>query len=343
MKLLFELSQEHPELPKAEVLACLDAEGIKYSVSDYNINGLITVEAELEPNDPVLNVLSDRLALCFSITHGLYSTDDFSKVEAFVKNFKLEADNAFCVTAKRIGNFHSTLILPDIERKVGAILSQKYKVDLDKPDKEIKVIVAEQIHFGVNVGNIDRKSFEARVPQNRPFFSPVSLHPKFARALVNLARLRAGDLLLDPFCGTGGIMIEAGLIGMEIVGCDLDQDMVNGSQDNLEWAGLSNFSIFQSDVGELEKVVQEPGQVDAIVTEPPYGRAASTGGESLQELFERSFSSFHTILPKGKYLIISIPGKEFIDMATEYFEIHELFSMRIHRSLVKHFCVFINK
>ena len=342
MKLLFELSQEHPELPRAEALACLDAEGIKYSVTDDTVEGLIGVEVELEPTDPVLKVLSDRLALCFSISYELYSFANFSELEAFVKKFKLEADKTFCVTAKRIGNYHSSLILPDIERKVGAILSQKYKVDLDKPDVEIKVIVSERIHFGINIGDIDRKSFEARVPQNRPYFSPISLHPKFARALVNLARIRAGDLLLDPFCGTGGIMIEAGLVGIEIVGCDLDENMVKGCQDNLKWAGLSNFSIFQSDVGELENAIQKPGQIDAIVTEPPYGRAATTGGETIQDLYQRAFIRFHAILKPGKFLIISVPGKVFIEVAEKYFKVVDVYSMRIHKSLVKHFCVFVN-
>ena len=137
-------------------------------------------------------------------------------------------------------------------------------------------------------------------------------------------------------------MIEAGLIGIEIIGCDLDDNMVKGCQGNLEWAGLSNFSIFQSDVGKLENVIQKPGQIDAIVTEPPYGRAATTGGESLQELYARAFASFHAILPPGKYLMISVPGKEFIEVAEKYFKLENVYSMRIHKSLVKHFCVFVN-
>jgi tRNA (guanine10-N2)-dimethyltransferase len=342
MKLLFELSQEHPELPKAEALACLDAEGIKYNVSDDKIKGLLDLGIELNPDDTVFNSLLNRIALCFSLTHELYSAKGFSQLQEYINDFKLKPGDTFCVTAKRAGNFHPDLVLPELERKIGAIISKEYQVDLDNPDQEIKIIVAEKFHFGINIGNINRKSFETRLPQNRPYFSPVSLHPKFARTLVNLARIRAGDLVLDPFCGTGGIMIEAGLIGLEIVGCDIDENMVNGCIKNLEWAGLKNYSIFQSDIGELNEIVDDPSRIDAIVTEPPYGRAATTAGESLETLYERAFESFHEILPQKKFLVISVPDKKLIKFSEKYFKLAEIYSMRIHKSLVKHFCVLVN-
>jgi tRNA (guanine10-N2)-dimethyltransferase len=138
-------------------------------------------------------------------------------------------------------------------------------------------------------------------------------------------------------------LIEAGLIGIEIIGCDINDSMVNGCKKNLEWAGISNASIFQADVGDLDKLIDNPNYIDAIVTEPPYGRAATTRGESLEDLYERAFASFHSILLHGKYLIISVPEKDLIEPAKKYFELFEVYSMRIHKSLNKHFCVMVNK
>ncbi len=54
---------------------------------------------------------------------------------------------------------------------------------------------------------VARARLEARKVTHRPFSLPISLHPKLARALVNLARVPMGGVLLDPFCGTGGILL----------------------------------------------------------------------------------------------------------------------------------------
>jgi tRNA (guanine10-N2)-dimethyltransferase len=38
------------------------------------------------------------------------------------------------------------------------------------------------------------------------------------RSLINLAKVRAGEMLLDPFAGTCGILIEPGLISIKGTG-----------------------------------------------------------------------------------------------------------------------------
>lgn len=343
MRLLFELSQEHSEMAKSEVLACLEAEAETYKLIEDDPQNILRIEVPPGSPKEFIEKLPQRVALCHSITLELFSDQDLSGVLSFVENLALNPTDTFCVTAKRLGNAKSKVKLPELEKKVGKILAQQNQVDLESPDLELKILVSDTFYAGLTIANIDRPSFESRKPQNRPFVSPVSLHPKFARALVNLSRLKAGDILLDPFCGTGGIMIEAGLIGIEIIGCDLDENMVNGCKENLKWAGLSNYSLYQSDIGELERVYKKATKLDAIVTEPPYGRAATTGGETLEQLYERGFQSFKNILPRNKFLIISVPKMEFVELGKKYFQLQDLFTMRIHKSLDKHFCVFFNE
>ena len=95
-------------------------------------------------------------------------------------------------------------------------------VVLDHPDSEIRgMITDDKVYVGIKQVEIPRKNFETRKVQNRPFFSPISLHPKVARALVNLSEVEKNETLLDPFCGTGGILLEAGLIGANVIGNDI--------------------------------------------------------------------------------------------------------------------------
>jgi len=74
------------------------------------------------------------------------------------------------------------------------------------------------------------------------------LPPKLAQILVNLATGlpeqeleldstadRARIRVLDPFCGTGVVLQEALLMGYSVIGTDLDQRMVEYTQENLRW------------------------------------------------------------------------------------------------------------
>ena len=90
------------------------------------------------------------------------------------------------------------------------------------------------------------------------------MSPKLARCMANLARVKEGDTVLDPFCGTGGILIEAGLIGCKVIGCDIDWKMKKGTATNLEYAGITDYKTHVVDVRELEMYEE----VDAVVTDP---------------------------------------------------------------------------
>ncbi len=65
------------------------------------------------------------------------------------------------------------------------------------------------------------------------------LPPKLAQIIVNLATADAdpkfGGVVLDPFCGTGVILQEAGLMGFDLYGSDLEPRMVTFTQANLQW------------------------------------------------------------------------------------------------------------
>lgn len=65
------------------------------------------------------------------------------------------------------------------------------------------------------------------------------LPPKLAQTIVNLATGPAnplyGDVVLDPFCGTGVILQEATLMGFDIYGSDLEPRMVEYTDQNLMW------------------------------------------------------------------------------------------------------------
>lgn len=68
------------------------------------------------------------------------------------------------------------------------------------------------------------------------------LPPKLAQIIINLARANNSQnqqqkklILLDPFCGSGVVLQEARLMGLDVLGSDIDERMIEFSKDNMAW------------------------------------------------------------------------------------------------------------
>lgn len=101
------------------------------------------------------------------------------------------------------------------------------------------------------------------------------LPPKLARIMVNLVELKPDDHLLDPFCGVGTVLMEAGLLGHQrLTGSDRDQKAIDASRLNWMWLtktfGIAAKPTFLTAPVEALKR-QLSGSVDAIVTEANLG------------------------------------------------------------------------
>jgi len=107
------------------------------------------------------------------------------------------------------------------------------------------------------------------------------MDPVLARVLVNLSALKPGENILDPFCGTGGILIEAGLCGIRVNGFDMQKGMVKGCKKNLEEYGIINYDIREKEVSKISKT--ELNNYNAIVTDLPYGQSSKKTGKAVEE------------------------------------------------------------
>ncbi len=335
MRLLIELSGEQPAMALSEAMgACRSLSLDKATELVDQDAGMAVIDTNATPED-----LASRLALCWNISEYLFSFMDADIDELFGA---MDLDGrSFAIRVKRT---HDIWIPEDSQHlidRVGQVLGKTGHVDLKNPDVTLRIIMGKRLHVGLLRHEIDRKSFEARKPKDRPFSHPISLHPRYARVLVNLAHVHAGDRLLDPFCGTGGILIEGGLVGAEIMGSDIDARMIEGCEMNLKhFLGKGGeFQLLKLDVADIEKF----GKVDAIVTDPPYGRSASTAKEDVEELYIRAFESFVKVLKPSGRLAIVFPDMEFVKLAEEYLNLLEVHDLFVHGSLTRHFCVFEKK
>lgn len=317
MRILFELSKEHPSLPEAELYGVFEGEGLSWSLVGRDKNrGLVLIDVKSSRGDFV-----GRLALAKTTVEVVSVSRNLEEVAATVYP-RIRNANSFRI---RCGS-------NTVERELGGLLHEKgLRVNLTKPEKTVVVFEFNgKFAAGFEIPIV--KDFDVRHPLKRPFFHPTSMKPKTARVLVNLACVRRGDMLLDPFCGVGGVLLEAGLTGLKPFGWDIDGNMLEGCGKNLRYFGV-NAVLEEVDALDRHEMI-----VDAVVTDPPYGKSSSTLGLSPKELYNRFLDNIKHNVKKGGRLVIVLPGE--YKPKHSGFVLKEKFKIRVHKSLTRIVWVF---
>ena len=320
---MLELSLECESLARAEAVAAATVLGSR-TESVHMEPGVLILDTDADPAE-----LANRLGLCHHVDEWL-STCRSDELDACAKD--LDVEGPIRIRSTKIGQMR--IDLSAATRRIGAIMGREKGVDLSSPKSDIRVVYSESSHVGRAVASIERAAFEKRKNRYMPFVYPASLHPKFARALVNLTMTRVGGRLLDPFSGTGAILAEASMLRLHAIGSDFSERMISGSRKNLAHLGQVA-ELHLCDVGEVPR---EIGGVDGIATDPPYGRSTSTDGEGLPQLYERAFEAFSKVLGKGSRVAIVVPELDLVNDLDD-FRITSTHKLWVHRSLTRNFCV----
>ncbi len=342
-KIFFLVSGENPTLPFSEIKSILKAEGYKYQILE-GFTQLLRIEADVS----CVNAIKFRSALaragCLEIFNCKAAMDEIlANIEKMNVTQFLEDDDSFVVRVMRVRGTSPDVSCLALERKIGGIIFSKARrgrVNLKNPDKTFFGVLTDgMFFFGLRLAEIKHKNLWERRPRKRAFFHPAALTPKIARCMVNLAQSRAGDLVLDPFCGTGSLLIEAGLMGCQVMGFDVKRYMIEGSLKNLRFFGVEPEGLIVADARYPPLSV---GGVDRIVTDPPYGTAASTLGFPAKELIELFFSAATDILRDEGIICIAAPKTIRIhEIGPKYgFKHLESHFIYVHRRLTREIAVF---
>lgn len=127
-------------------------------------------------------------------------------------------EQSFAVRAERIG-VHSFTSL-EVAARVGKAVIDSYKaatgvrlrVDLNNPDVELYAILRDdELLLGVNTSgeSLHRRWY-------RTGFHRAALSPTVANAMVRVSGWNPDECLVDPFCGSGTIPLEAAVYGLNI-------------------------------------------------------------------------------------------------------------------------------
>lgn len=196
----------------------------------------------------------------------------------------------------------------DVEDAVGAALAARFR--LPYHGRRAGVPPPGGLSWRVTIAD-DRALIALRIAarplHRRPWrvhSRPGGLHPPLAAAMVALAAPAPGERLLDPFCGTGTIAIEAATgRGVVVLAGDHDPTAVEAARAN---AGTRAVGWFTADAGRLPL---GDGAVDLVVTNPPWARQVRAAGALAREP-RRFWRELRRVLRPGGRALLLVPDAD---------------------------------
>ncbi|RWS10314.1 hypothetical protein B4U79_11872 [Dinothrombium tinctorium] len=181
-----------------------------------------------------------------------------------------------------------------------SFLNFKGVIDLKNPDNLFYLIeyngidpnnIPEKpyaLFFGRWIADGQRKIIQDLNLKKRKFISNTSLDPKLSLIMANIAKIKEGDLVLDPFVGSGSVLVAAAKFGAFVFGTDIDYLLMYGrsrpsrcgvSKREPDETIFSNLQQYSLESKYLDVIVADASlplwrqniKFDAIVTDPPYG------------------------------------------------------------------------
>ncbi|MCP4763962.1 MAG: methyltransferase domain-containing protein [archaeon] len=221
------------------------------------------------------------------------------------------------------------------------------KYELYTPNrKEIVYSLTEEgiyIGFSLNVSNSNEMKM---IDEERPYINMKgSIAPKFAKILLSFANLQrplGNRRILDPFCGTGTILLFAYIQGIQVFGADIEQKSISGTKNNLKWIQNQlekplkinfNNNLIKSDIEDIPSKF-DGIKFDGIVTEPillPYFKDLPKY-DQINEIiqnqtiptYRRAFISFKKVLKKNSRVCITSPSVITLDGGRIIVDLNEI-------------------
>ena len=324
-KYLLELGGENTDLGKYEALELLKFQ--KYSPfleKDYESIIVISTSKKIEKN------IIARLSMTKRISHIIFTSkkrnvkdilNDLEEIKIDDLNFAIRQ-----IGGKNLES-EKTAIL------IGEKICNENKTNLETPQVTVLFYQNREFFISLKYAEVDtayKRCLKHHI-SHRPYFSPIGIHPRIARAMINLSNCADNKSLIDPFCGTGGILIEGADMGLKVTGIDLKEKMIELSKGNLKHYGFEG-NLINSDFKEISNL-----KFGSIVCDPPYGIASTSGGENIKELMRRGLDVFQNCMEKKQRLVVAVSDYRTI----KHKNLRQIYKFEwyIHKSLTRNIIV----
>ncbi|MFZ2126282.1 MAG: DNA methyltransferase [Candidatus Microsaccharimonas sp.] len=221
--------------------------------------------------------------------------------------------------SKLKGTTASLRLIPNQDNELSTATSHHNKLGLS--DNKIELIVvrgAKSIIIAESTGAQNITALAAR-DQGRPKRDAFvgMLPPKLAQIMINMAGLEQGRIL-DPFCGTGVILQEAGLMKYAVYGTDLSEKMIRFSAENLKWLQETQNLSLDVHLQEGDAMTHHwDAPIDAVVAEtylgqpfsaPPSAAKLTEVRGNCNHIISTFLKNLGTQIKSGTPVVLAVPA-----------------------------------
>ena len=326
-----------------EAIVKREVQNLGYNVIEVS-DGRVTFEADLEaiPRANLWLRSADRVLLKMGEFKALSFDDLFEKTKALPWGNWITKDAKFTVNGKSIKS--KLFSVPDcqaiVKKATVEKLKQKYSTDwFDEtgPDFTIQVALLKDIAtltIDTSGAGLHKRSYRVQAGE-------APLKETLAAAMIQLSYWRKDRVLLDPFCGSGTIPIEAAMIGhniapglnrqfasedwpiigkklwqkarteatnvidrsvpIRILASDIDKDAIRIARENAIDAGIEDCIEFSVKPLNEIKLMDKYG---VVITNPPYGERIGTRNE-ISDLYKNMGKIFRNDPTWSVYVLTS--------------------------------------
>lgn len=278
MRFLLLLAQQHEDFRAQELEAIAELLQIELKIKNYDRDSPF-LEVDLQNEDDAKRLISRSIlaraiyriysqAPTLEELHRKNRNVNFSDLMG--KSFKVEFS-----TFRSTRSYHS---------KMEEILRLSY-MNLDGPIKmkgsevtlvfiesyEPKSRALEYVWFTKLIGISDRTAMDKYNLKKRRHVGTTSFDAELALVTSNLAQVQKGDLVYDPFSGTGSFPLAAAHHGAYVYASDIDIRPLHKYADNFDQYGTSNKFLGGLEMDFTHNAFHPRLKLDAIICDPPYG------------------------------------------------------------------------
>ncbi|ESP00213.1 hypothetical protein LOTGIDRAFT_238654 [Lottia gigantea] len=308
-KYLFYFASEHLDFRLAELEAISQAtkSEVRFDEESYDVkNPFLVVES---PSIECIHRILSRSVLLRSIHQLLAQGTSTEELHENVRKMPKDLLDPYSkpdqTFAMRVETFNKKIPQKVKIEKIKALplaeLGFKGTVDLKNPDNEFHLFEYygwdcnnapdEPYHsyFGRKIGEGQRDRIQEYHLQKRHFIGNTSMDAGLSFIMSNLAQVTQNSLVLDPFVGTGSLLVSAAHYGGYVMGTEIDYLVLHAKgkpsrskqkvraidesiHANLKQYGLEShyIDVIVADSSK-QNMWRDQSYFDAIITDPPYG------------------------------------------------------------------------
>lgn len=271
---VFFILGRNPELSRAEVTEFLKVRKRKFK-EIYFENNILILET---PNDEKFDIQEFGGVIW---TGKIVFEDEKNKLKDFLQDNEIIPDDKFSYSV--FGDNNPEIIKQSFKNKKKKAtiktagrqlkLQSNNKIILSKTDYYLLYLELEnKVYLGISTqeyNNSDVKKRDMQKPNRR---ESLAISPRLSKILINLSGAKPGILLLDPFCGVGGILQEALIKNIKCYGIDKDKKAIESASKNLEWIKQNYHININYKLENIDSKKTPDMQFGAIATETPLGK-----------------------------------------------------------------------